>query len=376
VGLDHGARAQVVALEAARRKGHELARLREQPARLVLAAAQELAQRGDHLGPLLGRAPEQVLEAEQVAGGDGVASAEPRPRAEPREALAPAPVRDRDPLVRERAAQPRRQPQRTVGDEHALDLGLCRRELGERHALLRLARLGRAQHGEEAEVLADRLEAQPHEEAVVEGRELVLVGKLVGRADEAEQRHRDDVAAVVEAPLVEDPEQRVQDRARRLEHLVEEGHVRLGKLVRRHAPVLVALERRERDRAEQLLGRREAREQPVEVAGAVEAAAELLREHRLGGAGRAHEEHVLSREQRGERGVDRLVAFDEEPAQLRRERLEARSRRRRSPRSAGARRARSTGSARRSSAGSPRRACRPPRGAARSRAPPPRPRPS
>src|SRR5439155_1164929 len=81
-------------------------------------------------------------------------------------------------------------------------------------------------------------------------------------------------------------EDRVQDRRARLEDLVEEGDVRLRQLVRREPPVVVLLERLQADRPEQLLRRGEAGEQPLEVLGPGDPAADLVGEHRLGRARR------------------------------------------------------------------------------------------
>ena len=175
---------------------------------------------------------------------------------------------------------------------------------------------GRAQHAQEAPVLDHVADHEAHQEAVVDRRQLVLLGQLVGRAEDGQQRHLDAVAAVVEAALVEQREQRVQDRRARLEDLVEERDVRLGQLVRRDAAVLVLLERAQAHRAEHLLGGGELGEQPLEVARAVDAPAELVGKHRLRGAGRSEQQHVLAGQQGRERALDHLAALDEDLAEL------------------------------------------------------------
>src|SRR5262249_1204285 len=65
-----------------------------------------------------------------------------------------------------------------------------------------------------------------------------------------------------------------------------------------------------------LLGRGEPRQQPLEVAGHREAAADLVGEHRLRGAGRPDDEHVLGGEERHEGAVDQLRTLEEDLLQL------------------------------------------------------------
>jgi hypothetical protein len=66
------------------------------------------------------------------------------------------------------------------------------------------------------------------EEAVEERGQVVVVGHLVGGAEQRDERHRGDVGAVGEAPLVQDAEERVQDGRVGLEDLVEEDDLGLG----------------------------------------------------------------------------------------------------------------------------------------------------
>ena len=146
--------------------------------------------------------------------------------------------------------------------------------------------------------------------------QLVVLGQLVGGREQREQRDVDHLAPVVEAALVDQREDRVQDRRARLEYLVEKGDVRLRQLVRRQPPVVVLLERLQADRSEQLLGRREPGEQPLEVVRPGEPAADLVGEHRLGGARRADHQHMLRCDKRHERAVDELGSLQEDLLQL------------------------------------------------------------
>jgi len=84
-------------------------------------------------------------------------------------------------------------------------------------------------------------------------------------------RHRAARGAVVEEPLVEQREQRVEDGRVGLEDLVDEEQLGLRSVAGGGAPVLVALERGERERPEELLWRREARQRALEVGEAAQA---------------------------------------------------------------------------------------------------------
>jgi len=142
--------------------------------------------------------------------------------------------------------------------------------------------------------------------------QLVVVRQFVGGPDQRDKRHVGDAAAVVEAPFVQNGEDGVEDCGVRLEDLVEKGDVRLRQFVGRHTPVLVAFEGLQRHGPKQLLGRRELGEQPLEVLRPVDAPAQFVGEHRLGGPGRADQQQVLPGEQCGECPVDDLGAVKEE----------------------------------------------------------------
>ena len=150
----------------------------------------------------------------------------------------------------------------------------------------------------------------------MEGQELVVLRQLVGGREQRQQRDVGHLAAVVEASLVDERQDGVQDRRARLEDLIQERDVGLRQLVGREPAVVVLLERLQADRAEQLLRRREARQQPLEVGGPVDPPADLVGEHRLGGAGRPDHQHMLRRDERHERAVDQLVPLEEDLLQL------------------------------------------------------------
>ena len=145
----------------------------------------------------------------------------------------------------------------------------------------------------------------------MEGHQRLFGRHLVAGADHADQRRAHARAAVVELALVEQREQRVEDRRVGLEHLVEEGDAGGGQVAVDQALVAVVLQRLQRQRAEQLLGRGEAREQPLEVARAAEGAVQPPRQFALGGARRADQQHVFAG-QRGQQGQPhRGVAFEQ-----------------------------------------------------------------
>jgi len=116
------------------------------------------------------------------------------------------------------------------------------RELFEAKARLFRRRRHRLQAEQSVEALVrDRLDEKTHEEAIRERRHAVR--DLVRCGDDTRERHRASLGAVVEDPLVQDAEQGVQDRAVRLEDLVEERDVR-GRQVPVDQPLVsVALER-------------------------------------------------------------------------------------------------------------------------------------
>jgi len=91
--------------------------------------------------------------------------------------------------------------------------------------------------------------------------------------------------------------------------------VRLGQLAGDDTRVPVLLERLEADRPEQLLGSRELREEPFEVAAA-EGLRDGAHERALRGAGWPDEQDVIARENGAERTVDDLAALGEAGVEL------------------------------------------------------------
>src|SRR5262249_41175459 len=88
---------------------------------------------------------------------------------------------------------------------------------------------------------------------------------LVARAEERDQRYLHLLAAIVKGPFIGDFQQRIQDRAARLEDFIEEDEFGLDKFSSRDAPVLVALESADRYRPKEFFRRRETSHQIGEV---------------------------------------------------------------------------------------------------------------
>ncbi len=140
-------------------------------------------------------------------------------------------------------------------------------QLGEiKHGAFRCA--DPLEHFQEAKILADVIDHEAQHEAVEQRRQLFFVGEFVGRAEHRDERDGDTLAPVVKDTFVDERQQRVEDRGVGLEDLVEKRDMRLGELVVSHAAVIVLLETLQAHRAEDLLGRAELRQQPLEVVGA------------------------------------------------------------------------------------------------------------
>ena len=92
--------------------------------------------------------------------------------------------------------------------------------------------------------------------------------------------------------------------------------MRLGQLVHRDAPIVVFLEAFEADRAEDFLGRAELGQQPLEIVRALDAAAQLVGQHRFRGAGRPDHQHMVGGQQRSQRAIDQIGAFEEAAIQF------------------------------------------------------------
>jgi hypothetical protein len=187
--------------------------------------------------------------------------------------LAPAAVRDRLPLLRQHAAQRLQRGDDAVAEHHRVACVEHRLQLVGRQRRRRCGRTTVIQPQQRLEAgVAHRRDGHTHQEAVVEGQQRVVVRRFVAGADGADQRRAQAARAVVELAFVEQRQQRVEDRRVGLEHLVEEGDARGGQVAVDQALVAVVLERLQRQRPEQFFRRGEARQQPLEVARAVERA--------------------------------------------------------------------------------------------------------
>ena len=147
-------------------------------------------------------------------------------------------------------------------------------------------------------------------EAIEDRGQVVVVGHLVRGAEHRQQRHVLHLGAVGELALVQDGEERVQDRRVRLEDLVEEDDLRLGQHGLGLARVGAFAEGADVDGAEELVGLGEARQQVLEVAR-VDELGEGAHQRRLGGAGRADEEHVLAGDDGDEEQADDFLLVEE-----------------------------------------------------------------
>ena len=160
------------------------------------------------------------------------------------------------------------------------------------------------------------------EEAVEDRVERLVPGHLVRGREDADQRAAYHLAAARELALVEQREQGVEDRAVRLEDLVEEDDLRLGQHAGRVAAVDALAERGDVDRAEDLVRLGEAREQVLEVVR-LHQLGERADERALGRAGRAEQHAVLAGDDRDHQEPDDLVLAEELPFEGARELLQA-----------------------------------------------------
>jgi hypothetical protein len=122
--------------------------------------------------------------------------------------------------------------------------------------------------------------------------------------------------AVVVDAAVEQLEQTVQHRAGSLEDLVQKGELCLRQFAGRDAGVRVLLETLHAHGSEQLVGRREARQQIDEVRQTSTGRVAEARGHgrdqlRLSSAGRPEQDQVALAQQRHEGGTNRVLALEE-----------------------------------------------------------------
>src|SRR5262249_8668398 len=139
----------------------------------------------------------------------------------------------------------------------------------------------------------DRLDEDPEEEAIREGVERVVLRRPVRRPDAHPERRPHLGVPSTEGALVQQREERVQDRRRAEEDLVEERDLPLRKhsgSVRLDDPLA---ELSQIDRPEDLRGLGEPAEQILEEAPA-EARGHAADGLALGGAGRTDDEEVLA----------------------------------------------------------------------------------
>ena len=92
--------------------------------------------------------------------------------------------------------------------------------------------------------------------------------------------------------------------------------MRLGKLVRGHPAIFVLFERFEAHGAEDLLRRAEASQQPLEIVCPFNATADLICQHRFGGARRADDEDVMRCQESREGSVDQVAPLKKTLLQL------------------------------------------------------------
>jgi hypothetical protein len=107
----------------------------------------------------------------------------------------------------------------------------------------------------------------PKEESIEDRGQGLIAGDLVRRSEDADERATYDLTAARILTLVQQGEQRVQDRAVRLEHLVEEDDLCLRQHTRRVAPIDALTKRRNVDGSEDLVRLRETGQEILEVLG-------------------------------------------------------------------------------------------------------------
>ena len=159
------------------------------------------------------------------------------------------------------------------------------------------------------------------EEAVEDRVQRLVPGHLVRGGEDADERALDHLAPARELALVEQREQRIQDGAVRLEHLVEKDDLRLRQHARRVALVRAVAERGDVDRAEDLVGLREAREQVLEVAG-LHQLGQGADERALGRARGPEQDAVLAGDDGDHQEADDLVLAEELVLERARQRAE------------------------------------------------------
>ena len=160
-------------------------------------------------------------------------------------------------------------------------------------------------------VFRHRVDAQSQQEPVEQSVELLAIGKLIARADHGHEWRPLAAGTVVELALVQQGKQGVEDRAVRLEYLVEKGDGG-GRQVGFGQPfVTVLFETLDRERAEQLLRHGESGQQALEVDRAREGKVQTARDKTLGCPRWADQEQMLAGQRRQQCKPDGHVALDE-----------------------------------------------------------------
>src|SRR5206468_3405424 len=153
-------------------------------------------------------------------------------------------------------------------------------------------------------------------------RRIFAIDSRSGRSHHRLQRTLDDLAVVVEQPFVDDREQTVEDRAVRLPQLVEEREVGLGQIASRDSRESVLLQGGDRNRAEQFVGQREARQEALKIMRPLDGTCQHPDHHALRGPFRPDQEDVLAGQDSEDQAFDLLASFEETAFHLRLEGLE------------------------------------------------------
>src|SRR5262249_20834216 len=148
----------------------------------------------------------------------------------------------------------------------------------------------------------------PHadQKAVEHRSKVVVVWNFVGGPEKRDQRDIFGEAARDKTALVEDGEQRVQDRAVGFEDLVQKDDLGLWQHALGPPTVNPFRERGGVQRAKEFVGLGKAGQQVLEILG-VDKPRKQTDEGRLGGARRADEHHMLAGDHRDEEQTDDLL---------------------------------------------------------------------
>src|SRR5207302_4884636 len=242
-----------------------------------------------------GIVPQNVGEDREVVLDRVRPPMEPRLRADDREALLVPPVGQVEALC------PETPPDLCDGlEERSVQLDRGHRlagivDLVQGKPRLQVGSAGVRHHLEQVAVFRDVLHLVSKEEAVVQRGQRLFLRQLGGRPHERLEGTLQDLAVVVEEPLVDQGEEAVQDRTVRLPDLVQEREVSLGEVAASEAREPILFQGGYRDGAEQFVGKGEARHQSLEIFRAVDRAREHDDYQALLYALQTAEEQVLPR---------------------------------------------------------------------------------